>query len=98
MGTPKKQLVQKYHCETALNKNRHNQVMKSKNNIQVLCRVCPDTAKDTKSKIVVTPSIDDDATVNVAWKGTTRTLKVDKVFGECSTQEQVIFISDILHT
>ena len=95
MGTPKKQLVQKYHCETALNKNRHNQVMKSKNNIQVLCRVRPDTAND---KIVVTPSIDDDATVNVAWKGTTRTLKVDKVFWECSTQEQVIFTNDILHT
>ena len=92
MATSNKQLVQKYHREMALRKKLHNQVIELKGNIRVLCRVRPPIAEDgsgLNSRIVVTPDKDDDAIVKVLWKGQTKSLEVDKAFGESSTQEQV---------
>ena len=89
--------MQKYHREMALRKKLHNQVIELKGNIRVLCRVRPPIAEDgngLNSKIVVAPDKDDDAIVKVLWKGQTKSLEADKVFGECSTQEQV----NLLHS
>jgi len=102
VATSNKQLVQKYHREMALRKKLHNQVIELKGNIRVLCRVRPPIAEDgngPNSRIVVAPDKDDDAIVKVFWKGQKKSLEVDKVFGECSTQEQVnLIINAIIFT
>ena len=96
MVTFNKQLVQKYHREIALRKELHNQMIELKGNIRVLCRVRPPIAEDgngENSKIVVVPDKHDDGVVNVFYKNGTKSYKVDKVFGECSTQEQVNLVT-----
>ena len=84
--------MQKYHCEMALRKKLHNQVVELKGNIRVLCRVRPPIAEDgsgPNSRIVVAPDADDDSLIKMLWKGQTKSIEVDKVFGKLSTQEQV---------
>lgn len=76
----------------ALRKKLHNQVVELKGNIRVLCRVRPPIAEDgsgPNSRIVVAPDTDDDSVIKVSWKGQTKPIEVDKVFGKLSTQEQV---------
>jgi len=92
VATSNKQLVQKYHREMTLRKKLHNQVIELKGNIRVLCRIRPPINEDgngPNSRIVVVPDKEDDALVKVLWKGQTKSLEVDKVFGDSSTQEQV---------
>lgn len=87
--------MQKYHREMALRKKLHNQVVELKGNIRVLCRVRPPIAEDgsgPNSRIVVAPDADDDSIIKVLWKGQTKPIEVDKVFGNLSTQEQVKLI------
>ena len=87
-----KALVQKYHHEMALRKKLHNQVVELKGNIRVLCRVRPPITEDgtgANSRIVVAPDEDDDSLIKVLWKGQTKFIEVDRVFGKLSTQEQV---------
>lgn len=76
----------------ALRKKLHNQVVELKGNIRVLCRIRPTIAEDgsgPNSKIVVAPDVDDDSIIKVLWKGQTKSIEVDKVFGKLSSQEQV---------
>lgn len=83
----------------ALRKKLHNQVVELKGNIRVLCRVRPPIAEDgsgPNSKIVVTPDTDDDCIIKVLWRGQTKSIEVDKVFGKLSTQEQV-GINSLVH-
>lgn len=92
MAVSNKNLVQKYHREMALRKKLHNQVVELKGNIRVLCRVRPPIAEDgsgPNSRIVVAPDTDDDSIIKVLWKGQTKPIEVDKVFGKLSSQEQV---------
>lgn len=84
--------MQKYHREMALRKKLHNQVVELKGNIRVLCRVRPPIAEDgtgANSRIVVAPDTEDDSIIKLLWKGQTKQIEVDKVFGKLSTQEQV---------
>lgn len=84
--------MQKYHREMALRKKLHNQVVELKGNIRVLCRVRPPITEDgtgPNSRIVVAPDTEDDSIIKLLWKGQTKQIEVDKVFGKLSTQEQV---------
>ena len=87
--------MQKYHHEMALRKKLHNQVVELKGNIRVLCRVRPPIGEDgsgPNSRTVVALDVDDDSVIKVQWKGQTKSIEVDKVFGKLSTQEQVKYI------
>ena len=91
--------MQKYHHEMAIRKKLHNQVVELKGNIRVLCRVRPPIAEDgsgANSRTVVSPDSEDDSVIRVLWKGQTKSIEVDKVFGELSTQEQVCFVNGLL--
>ena len=68
-----------------------------KGNIRVLCRIRPPIAEDGNGQnpeSVVVPDEHDDGIVNVSCKKSeTKSYKVDKVFGESSTQQQVNLIT-----
>ncbi|XP_051512525.1 kinesin-like protein KIFC3 isoform X2 [Myxocyprinus asiaticus] len=92
VSSANQELLRKYKREMNLRKKCHNELVRLKGNIRVLCRVrpiCPgetDTA-DTKNLVTIDP--DDDAVLYLSNKGKLMTFELDKVFPPQATQEEV---------
>ncbi|XP_050990778.1 kinesin-like protein KIFC3 isoform X4 [Labeo rohita] len=86
------ELLRKYKREMNLRKKCHNELVRLKGNIRVLCRVRPICAGETDAadtKNIVTFDSDDDAVLYLSNKGKLMTFELDKVFSTQATQEEV---------
>ncbi|XP_054626000.1 kinesin-like protein KIFC3 isoform X4 [Dunckerocampus dactyliophorus] len=85
-------LLDKYKREMNLRKKCHNELVRLKGNIRVLCRVRPVSQQETDSadtRTVLTFDPDDDAILYLTNKGKVTTFDLDKVFRPQATQEEV---------
>ncbi|XP_042630791.1 kinesin-like protein KIFC3 isoform X3 [Cyprinus carpio] len=92
VSSANQELLRKYKREMNLRKKCHNELVRLKGNIRVLCRVRPvcageTDAADTKNKVTFDP--DDDAVLYLSNKGKLMTFELDKVFPTQATQEEV---------
>ncbi|XP_060779407.1 kinesin-like protein KIFC3 isoform X3 [Neoarius graeffei] len=85
------ELLRKYKREMNLRKKCHNELVRLKGNIRVLCRVRPigKEEAETDSKSVVSFDADDDAVLYLSNKGKLMTFDMDKVFPPQATQAEV---------
>ncbi|XP_074646224.1 kinesin-like protein KIFC3 [Tubulanus polymorphus] len=87
-----KELVQKYRKEMALRKKYHNQLVELKGNIRVFTRVRPKIREDGGG-IMATNCLsydeDDNALLNVQFKGRRQVFEMDRVFTDKSSQPEV---------
>ncbi|XP_026143787.1 kinesin-like protein KIFC3 isoform X3 [Carassius auratus] len=92
VSSANQELLRKYKREMNLRKKCHNELVRLKGNIRVLCRVRPICAGETNAadaKNIVTFDPDDDAVLYLSNKGKLMTFELDKVFPTQSTQEEV---------
>ncbi|KAA0714723.1 Kinesin-like protein KIFC3 [Triplophysa tibetana] len=92
VSSANQELLRKYKREMNLRKKCHNELVRLKGNIRVLCRVrpiCPGEADAAETKNVVTFDLDDDAALYLSNKGKLMTFQLDKVFPPQATQEEV---------
>ncbi|XP_016117998.1 kinesin-like protein KIFC3, partial [Sinocyclocheilus grahami] len=92
VSSANQELLRKYKREMNLRKKCHNELVRLKGNIRVLCRVRPICAGDTDAadtKNIVTFDPDDDAVLYLSNKGKLMTFELDKVFPTQATQEEV---------
>ncbi|XP_061819739.2 kinesin-like protein KIFC3 isoform X1 [Nerophis lumbriciformis] len=85
-------LLDKYKREMNLRKKCHNELVRLKGNIRVLCRVRPISQQETDSadvRTMLTFDPDDDAILYLTNKGKVMTFDLDKVFRPRATQEEV---------
>nr|XP_057944377.1 kinesin-like protein KIFC3 isoform X2 [Doryrhamphus excisus] len=85
-------LLEKYKREMNLRKKCHNELVRLKGNIRVLCRVRPVSQQETDSahtRTMLTFDPDDDAILYLTNKGKVMTFDLDKVFRPQATQEEV---------
>ncbi|XP_061731647.1 kinesin-like protein KIFC3 isoform X2 [Nerophis ophidion] len=85
-------LLDKYKREMNLRKKCHNELVRLKGNIRVLCRVRPISQQETDSadvRTMLTFDPDDDAILYLTNKGKVMTFDLDKVFRPQATQEEV---------
>ncbi|KAK7151474.1 hypothetical protein R3I94_007957 [Phoxinus phoxinus] len=92
VSSANQELLRKYKREMNLRKKCHNELVRLKGNIRVLCRVRPvcageADAADTKNLVTFDP--DDDAVLYLSNKGKLMTFELDKVFPTQATQEEV---------
>ncbi|XP_059420598.1 kinesin-like protein KIFC3 isoform X2 [Carassius carassius] len=92
VSSANQELLRKYKREMNLRKKCHNELVRLKGNIRVLCRVRPvcageTDAADTKNKVTFDP--DDDAVLYLSNKGKLMTFELDKVFPTQASQEEV---------
>ncbi|XP_077104535.1 kinesin-like protein KIFC3 isoform X5 [Siphateles boraxobius] len=92
VSSANQELLRKYKREMNLRKKCHNELVRLKGNIRVLCRVRPvcageKDAADTKNLVTFDP--DDDAVLYLSNKGKLMTFELDKVFPTQATQEEV---------
>lgn len=92
VSSANQELLRKYKREMNLRKKCHNELVRLKGNIRVLCRVRPVCAGETDAadtKNIVTFDPDDDAVLYLSNKGKLMTFELDKVFPTQATQEEV---------
>uniref|UniRef100_A0A671L9V2 Kinesin-like protein n=1 Tax=Sinocyclocheilus anshuiensis TaxID=1608454 RepID=A0A671L9V2_9TELE len=92
VSSANQELLRKYKQEMNLRKKCHNELVRLKGNIRVLCRVRPICAGETDAadtKNIVTFDPDDDAVLYLSNKGKLMTFELDKVFPTQATQEEV---------
>ncbi|XP_043120542.1 kinesin-like protein KIFC3 isoform X3 [Puntigrus tetrazona] len=92
VSSANQELLRKYKREMNLRKKCHNELVRLKGNIRVLCRVRPICAGETDAadtKNIVTFDPDDDAVLILSNKGKLMTFELDKVFPTQATQEEV---------
>lgn len=92
VSSANQELLRKYKREMNLRKKCHNELVRLKGNIRVLCRVRPVCAGETDAadtKNLVTFDPDDDAVLYLSNKGKLMTFELDKVFPTQATQEEV---------
>ncbi|XP_059362007.1 kinesin-like protein KIFC3 isoform X2 [Carassius carassius] len=92
VSSANQELLRKYKREMNLRKKCHNELVRIKGNIRVLCRVRPICAGETDAadaKNIVTFDPDDDAVLYLSNKGKLMTFELDKVFPTQATQEEV---------
>ncbi|CAM4576847.1 unnamed protein product [Leuciscus chuanchicus] len=92
VSSANQELLRKYKREMNLRKKCHNELVRLKGNIRVLCRVRPVCAGETDAadtKNIVTFDLDDDAVLYLSNKGKLMTFELDKVFPTQATQEEV---------
>uniref|UniRef100_A0A673H5L5 Kinesin-like protein KIFC3 n=1 Tax=Sinocyclocheilus rhinocerous TaxID=307959 RepID=A0A673H5L5_9TELE len=92
VSSANQELLRKYKREMNLRKKCHNELVRLKGNIRVLCRVRPICAGETDAadtKNIVTFDPDDDAVLYLSNKGKLMTFELDKVFPTQATQEEV---------
>ncbi|XP_057203412.1 kinesin-like protein KIFC3 isoform X1 [Triplophysa rosa] len=92
VSSANQELLRKYKREMNLRKKCHNELVRLKGNIRVLCRVrpiCPGEADAAETKNLVTFDLDDDAALYLSNKGKLMTFQLDKVFPPQATQEEV---------
>nr|XP_055030077.1 kinesin-like protein KIFC3 isoform X3 [Misgurnus anguillicaudatus] len=92
VSSANQELLRKYKREMNLRKKCHNELVRLKGNIRVLCRVrpiCPGERDATDTKNLVTFDVDDDAVLYLSNKGKLMTFELDKVFPPQATQEEV---------
>ncbi|TRY64691.1 hypothetical protein DNTS_006397 [Danionella cerebrum] len=92
VSSTNQELLRKYKREMNLRKKCHNELVRLKGNIRVLCRVRPVCAGETDAadtKNLVTFDPDDDAVLYLSNKGKVMTFELDKVFTTQATQEEV---------
>ncbi|XP_056090258.1 kinesin-like protein KIFC3 isoform X1 [Rhinichthys klamathensis goyatoka] len=92
VSSANQELLRKYKREMNLRKKCHNELVRLKGNIRVLCRVRPVCAGETDAadtKNLVTFDPDDDAVLYLSNKGKLMTFEIDKVFPTQATQEEV---------
>ncbi|XP_067275066.1 kinesin-like protein KIFC3 isoform X3 [Pseudorasbora parva] len=92
VSSANQELLRKYKREMNLRKKCHNELVRLKGNIRVLCRVRPlcageTDAADTKNLVTFDP--DDDAVLYLSNRGKLMTFELDKVFTTQATQEEV---------
>ncbi|XP_073785774.1 kinesin-like protein KIFC3 isoform X39 [Danio rerio] len=92
VSSANQELLRKYKREMNLRKKCHNELVRLKGNIRVLCRVRPvcageADAADTKNLVTFDP--EDDAVLYLSNKGKLMTFELDKVFTTQATQEEV---------
>ncbi|XP_076846703.1 kinesin-like protein KIFC3 isoform X2 [Brachyhypopomus gauderio] len=91
VSSANQELLRKYKREMNLRKKCHNELVRMKGNIRVLCRVRPicqeETVGDCKNMVTFDP--DDDAVLYLSNKGKLMTFELDKVFPPQATQEEV---------
>ncbi|KAF4091726.1 hypothetical protein AMELA_G00040360 [Ameiurus melas] len=85
------ELLRKYKREMNLRKKCHNELVRLKGNIRVLCRVRPvcQEEADAEGKSVVSFDSDDDAVLYLSNKGKSMAFDMDKVFPPQATQAEV---------
>ncbi|XP_073706916.1 kinesin-like protein KIFC3 isoform X2 [Garra rufa] len=92
VSSANQELLRKYKREMNLRKKCHNELVRLKGNIRVLCRVrpiCAGEADAADTKNIVTFDSDDDAVLYLSNKGKLMTFELDKVFSTQATQEEV---------
>ncbi|XP_042599447.1 kinesin-like protein KIFC3 isoform X1 [Cyprinus carpio] len=92
VSSANQELLRKYKREMNLRKKCHNELVRLKGNIRVLCRVRPVCAGETDAadaKNIVTFDPDDDAVLYLSNKGKLMTFELDKVFPTQATQGEV---------
>ncbi|KAL1256332.1 hypothetical protein QQF64_011877 [Cirrhinus molitorella] len=92
VSSANQELLRKYKREMNLRKKCHNELVRLKGNIRVLCRVRPICAGETDAadtKNIVTFDPEDDAVLYLSNKGKLMTFELDKVFSTQATQEEV---------
>lgn len=92
VSSANQELLRKYKREMNLRKKCHNELVRLKGNIRVLCRVRPVCAGETNAadtKNLVTFDPEDDAVLYLSNKGKLMTFELDKVFTTQATQEEV---------
>ncbi|XP_051953400.1 kinesin-like protein KIFC3 isoform X4 [Xyrauchen texanus] len=92
VSSANQELLRKYKREMNLRKKCHNELVRLKGNIRVLCRVrpiCPGETDAADTKNLVTFDQDDDAVLYLSNKGKLMTFELDKVFPPQATQEEV---------
>ncbi|XP_061592052.1 kinesin-like protein KIFC3 isoform X2 [Cololabis saira] len=85
-------LLRKYKREMNLRKKCHNELVRLRGNIRVLCRVRPVSQEEQDSadaKTTLSFDSDDDALLYLSSKGKVMTFELDKVFPPLATQEEV---------
>ncbi|KAJ3593240.1 hypothetical protein NHX12_005575 [Muraenolepis orangiensis] len=85
VSSANQELLRKYKREMTLRKKCHNELVRLKGNIRVLCRVRPVSHEEqvsAESKNMVSFDSDDDAVLYLANKGKTMTFELDRVFQE----------------
>ncbi|XP_047008666.2 kinesin-like protein KIFC3 isoform X2 [Ictalurus punctatus] len=85
------ELLRKYKREMNLRKKCHNELVRLKGNIRVLCRVRPICQEEAEAegKSVVSFDSDDDAVLYLSNKGKLMAFDMDKVFPPQATQAEV---------
>uniref|UniRef100_A0AAY5EZ04 Kinesin-like protein n=1 Tax=Electrophorus electricus TaxID=8005 RepID=A0AAY5EZ04_ELEEL len=91
VSSANQELLRKYKREMNLRKKCHNELVRLKGNIRVLCRVRPICQEEAEGdcKNMVTFDPDDDAVLCLSNKGKLMTFELDKVFPPQATQEEV---------
>ncbi|XP_065116518.2 kinesin-like protein KIFC3 isoform X3 [Paramisgurnus dabryanus] len=92
VSSANQELLRKYKREMNLRKKCHNELVRLKGNIRVLCRVrpiCPGERDAADTKNLVTFDVDDDAVLYLSNKGKLMNFELDKVFPPQATQEEV---------
>ncbi|XP_035274266.1 kinesin-like protein KIFC3 isoform X2 [Anguilla anguilla] len=92
VSTANQELLRKYKREMNLRKKCHNELVRLRGNIRVLCRVRPVSqeelnAADAKNMVTFDP--DDDAVLHLSNKGKAMSFELDKVFPPQASQEEV---------
>ncbi|XP_051884013.1 kinesin-like protein KIFC3 isoform X2 [Pristis pectinata] len=85
-------LLRKYKREMQLRKKCHNELVRLRGNIRVLCRVRPITREDgagPDNRNVVSFDQDDDAVLYVSHRGKTSMFELDKVFQPYALQADI---------
>ncbi|XP_051579795.1 kinesin-like protein KIFC3 isoform X2 [Myxocyprinus asiaticus] len=92
VSSANQELLRKYKREMNLRKKCHNELVRLKGNIRVLCRVrpiCPGETDAADTKNLVTFDPDNDAVLYLSNKGKLMSFELDKVFPPQATQEEV---------
>ncbi|XP_052008050.1 kinesin-like protein KIFC3 isoform X3 [Xyrauchen texanus] len=92
VSSANQELLRKYKREINLRKKCHNELVRLKGNIRVLCRVrpkCPGETDAADTKNLVTFDTDNDAVLYLSNKGKLMSFELDKVFPPQATQEEV---------
>ncbi|XP_020365407.1 kinesin-like protein KIFC3 isoform X2 [Rhincodon typus] len=85
-------LLRKYKREMQLRKKCHNELVRLRGNIRVLCRVRPITPEDgtgLDTRNIISFDSDDDGVLYVSHRGKTTMFELDKVFQPHALQSEV---------